>query len=250
MIIVMAMDKLDKFLLVVGNLLIAVGLGATVLAQSQSSTSYKINESYIGPGGSLNSSSPGYKESSTVGDTATGNSSSSGYQTNSGGNTTSDPRLSMVVNTSSINFGGLSTAVAKTATSSFAVLNYTSSGYVVFTVGDPPSNGSHVLTGINPTAASQVGVEQFGINLQANTSPISFGADPVQVPSGSFSFGAASSGYNSANTFRYVNGEGVAGSVKTSGETDYTISYIVNVATTTPGGSYTGGQALVVVGTY
>src|SRR5581483_7724152 len=125
-----------------------------------------------------------------------GESSSGSYRNQAGFNTTNDPRLILVVNTSSINFGQLSTAAATTATSTFKVLNYTSSGYSVFTAGNPPSNGLHTLTGMSPAAASQTGTEQFGINLKANTSPVSFGADPSQVPSGSFSFGAASTGYS------------------------------------------------------
>jgi len=241
---------MNKFLVIVGSLMIFVGLGSAALAQSQSSGSYRIDESYIGPGGSVQSSSAGYQESSTLGDSATGSSSSSGYQTQSGFNTTNDPRLVLVINTASIAFGGFSTSVASHATSTFSVLNYTSSGYSVYSIGNPPSNGSHNLAGMGTTAASQVGVEQFGINLVANTSPVSFGADPVQVPSGSFSFGTAASGYDSADNFRYVAGEKIAESVKASGETDFTISYIVNVATTTPGGSYSGNQELLVVGTY
>lgn len=79
---------------------------------------------------------------------------------------------------------------------------------------------------------------------------MTFGAEAAQVPSGSFSYGVASAGYNTANNFRYVAGEQIAGATRTSGQTNYTISYIVNVATTTPGGQYLGAQALVVVGTY
>ncbi len=240
---------INKAIVVLAYSLILYGVSGVVGAQG-SSPGYRIDESYIGPGGSLESSSASYKEGSTLGDSAVGASNSTTFQTASGFNTTNEPRLTMIVDTSAINFGQLSTVVATTATSTFKVLNYTSSGYTVFTVGAPPSNGAHTLTGVNPTNASVTGTEQFGINLVANTSPVTVGADPVQIPSGSFSFGAASSGYNTANNYRYVNGEAIAQSVKTSGETDYTVSYLVNVANTTPGGTYTGGQTLVVVGTY
>ena len=103
---------------------------------------------------------------------------------------------------------------------------------------------------MNPAAASAVGTEQYGINLKANTSPTTFGADPLQVPSSSFSYGIASTGYNVANNYRYVAGEKIAEAPQTSGQTNYTISYIVNVSTTTAGGAYSGSQSLVVVGTY
>lgn len=241
---------MNKLLISLGTLLIVYGLTSSVLAQSLQSPSYTIDESFIGPGGSIESNSPSYRTQSTLGDTAVGQSDSAAYSTASGFNTTNDPRLAMTVNTSSINFGLLSTAAATTATSTFSVLNYTSYGYSVFTVGSPPTMGSHTLAGMSSTGPSQTGVEQYGINLKANSSPASFGAEAVQVPSTDFAYGTASTGYNTANNFRYVAGEQIAGAARTSGQTNYTISYIVNAANTTPGGTYTGTQALVVVGTY
>lgn len=242
--------SLNKIFVQLGMLLIIVGMSGVGFAQSLQSPSYRIDESFIGPGGTVESSSPNYKESSTAGDIGVGETLSANYRAQAGFNTTSDPRLVMIVNTSSINFGQLSTAVTATATSSFSVLNYTAHGYAVFTIGNPPSISGHTLAGMSSTGPSSTGTEQFGINLKANTSPVTFGANAVQVPSGSFSFGAASTGYNSTNNFRYVAGEQVAESLQTSGETDYTISYIVNAANTTPAGQYQGAQSLVVVGTY
>lgn len=223
------------------------------LALAGTSTNYRIDESYFGPGGVLDSGSTNYQFQSgqqSLGNTGVGESSSNNYQTQAGATTTNDPRLSCVINTSSINFGGLSTSVATTATATFSVLNYTSYGYVVSIIGNPPSNGSHTLANMSSTAASSAGTEQFGINLVANTSPATFGADPVQIPDNTFSFGSAASNYNTANNFRYNSGDTIAQATKSSGQTNYTISYIINAATTTPGGSYSGNQALVCTGTY
>lgn len=241
---------MDRVLVLLGMLLLGYGYAPLVGAQSLSSPSYSIDESYIGPGGSVESSSANYNSASTVGDIGVGNSTSTTYQQDAGFNTTADPRLSVIINTSSVSFGALSTSVATTGTSSFSVLNYTSYGYAVYTTGSAPTNGSHTLTGMNPGTASQVGVEQFGINLRANTSPVSFGANPVQNPSSTFSNGFASTGYDTANTFRFVTGEKIAEATQSSGQTDYTISYVVNVSNNTPGGQYTGAQGIVVVATY
>src|SRR5579871_6421326 len=164
------MKTLDKILLAIGNLLIIITLGSTVLAQSLQSNNYRIDESYIGPGGGVNSTSPHYSESGTVGDLGVGNSSSSNYQANSGFNTTNDPRLSLVISSSSVSFGQFSIGSTVHSTATFNVLNYTSSGYSVFILGNTPSNGSHNLSGVNPTDTSHSGTEQFGINLKANTS--------------------------------------------------------------------------------
>ncbi|HCM52122.1 TPA: hypothetical protein DIS56_03270 [Candidatus Saccharibacteria bacterium] len=241
---------LDKILLIIATILIAYGSAPIVLAQSLQSTNYRIDEHFLGPGGLLESTSTNYQFGGTTGDIGVGRSDSTNFRTESGFNTTAEPRLSVIVNTSSINFGALSTSTTATATATFSVLNYTAYGYSVFTIGNPPSTGGYTLAGMNPAAASAVGTEQYGINLKANTSPTTFGADPLQVPSSSFSYGIASTGYNVANNYRYVAGEKIAEAPQTSGQTNYTISYIVNVSTTTAGGAYSGSQSLVVVGTY
>lgn len=233
--------------------LLIIGCLQVVVQAQSSSPNYQVDESFIGPGGDVQSDSTNYQSGGSVGDIGVGESApdpAGNYKAISGYNTTSDPALTFAVNTSSLNFGALSTAAATTATATFSVYNYTSSGYVVQTIGTPPANSGHVLTAMSSTAASSPGTEQYGINLVANTSPTTFGANPSQVPSSVFSFGAAASGYNTTNQFRYVNGESIATASQSSGQTNYTISYIVNVATSTPGGSYSGTQELVCVGTY
>lgn len=224
--------------------------GSVAFADSYNSTNYRIDESFIGGGGLIQSNSANYSGSDSIGSPAVGGSASTNYQTDSGYTTTSDPALSLIITSATVNFGAFSTASTKTGTSTFSVLNYTTYGYVAYIVGSPPSNGSHTLAGMSSTAASSTGTEQFGINLVANTAPATFGANPVQVPSGSFSFGSAASNYNTTNMYRYVAGETIAQATKNSGETDYTISYIVNVSTSTAGGSYSGDQQIIVIGTY
>lgn len=221
---------------------------STILAAN--SSNYQIQEDFVGGGGVIDSSSPNYQSSDVVGDAAVGDSAGTSYQTQSSYKTTPDPTLTFAVNSSSVSLGALSSAMTKTGTATFNVLNYTSSGYIVQAVGSPPSNGVHSLTGMSSPTASAVGTEQFGINLKANTSPATFGADPVQVPSSSFGYGAAAAGYNTANQFKYVSGNTIATATKTSGKTNYTISYIANISVNTPGGSYSGDQTIVCTGTY
>lgn len=227
--------------------------GVVQVAAQGTSTNYRIDESFVGPGGNLDSGSTNYQFQSgqqSVGNTGVTNGVSTNYQAQGGVTTTNDPRLSCIINTGSINFGALSTSVATTATATFSVLNYTSSGYIVSIVGSPPSNSGHALANMASNSASSVGTEQFGINLVANTSPVTFGVNPTQIPDSTFSFGAAATNYNTDGSFRYNSGETIASATKTSGETDYTISYIVNASTTTPGGSYSGNQVLICTGTY
>jgi len=129
------------------------------------------------------------------------------------------------------------------------VLNYTSYGYIVQIIGQPPNNGAYTLAGMSSPAGSQAGQEQFGINLKNNDSP-DIGAEAQQVPDGSFSLGAAATGYNTVDNFKYVSGNTIAQASESSGRTDYTVSYVANISINTPGGSYSGNQTLVVTGTY
>lgn len=230
------------------GLLVTILLSATAVAST--SNNYQIQEDFVGGGGVIDSSSPNYTSSDVIGDTAVGDANGTNYNTQSSYKTTSDPTLSFIVNTSSVSLGALSSATTKTGAATFKVLNYTSYGYIVQTLGNPPNNGAHTLTGMSSQAASATGTEQFGINLKANTSPIAFGADPVQVPGSTFSYGVAATGYNTANQYKYVSGNTIASAPKSSGETDYTISYIANISINTPGGSYSGNQVLVCTGTY
>jgi hypothetical protein len=106
------------------------------------------------------------------------------------------------------------------------------------------------MLGLTTPTISSVGTEQFGINLVANTAPTTFGANPSQAPDASFSFGQAAAGYDTPNYFKYVTGDTIAYSNKSSGETDYTISYLFNVSNATPGGQYTLHHVLVATSTF
>jgi hypothetical protein len=94
---------------------------------------------------------------------------------------------------------------------------------------------------------SSPGIEQFGVNLVANTSPTSAGANPAQSI---FGVGEAATNYDTPNSYRYVSGDTIAFAPKSSGVTTFTITYLVNVGALTPGGQYTSAQQLICVATY
>jgi len=209
------------------------------------SPNYRFTESTVGNGGLIHSSSTNFQSSGdAVGSTAVGNSGSTNYQFNSGPVTTADPALGFAVTSAAASFGNFNAAQVATATASFTVSDYTSYGYAVQVLGNPPSNGSHTLPAMASTDISRPGQEQFGINLVANTG---FGANPDQ---GLFGKGVAAANYNTADHFRYVNGETIASAPKSSGITVFTISYIINVSNITPGGAYTASQSVVCTGTF
>lgn len=219
----------------------------TTTVSATQSPNYRFDESTIGSGGLIQSSSTNFQSSSATGDLAVGDSASGNFQVESGSQTTNDPTLSFAINNFDANFGSFSASSATVTTASFSVSNYTSYGYVVQMLGTPPTNGNHTITPMATTATSQTGIEQFGVNLVANTAPISVGANPNN---GQFGFGEASPNYDTTNQFRYVSGETIARAPKSSGVTTYTISYLINVGSLTPGGKYKSNQTLIVTGTY
>lgn len=215
-------------------------------AQSTQSPNYRFDESTIGQGGLINSSSANYQGTSSAGDLGVGESGSNNFNFQGGSQTTNDPSLAVEVNGTAA-LSDFSSTIPSTGTSTFTVSNYTSYGYVVNILGTPPTNNGHTIAAITAPWTSSPGFEQFGINLVANTAPTSFGANPVQ---GHFAFGTAATNYNTANQYRYVSGETIASAPKSSGVTTYTISYLVNVGALTPGGKYESNQTLIVTGTY
>lgn len=173
-----------------------------------------------------------------------------GSRLQAGFNTDRTEYLEFQVNTASIDFGTLATGSTATGTATFSVKSYLANGYQVVTASTPPKNSSYTMAGMASPAASAAGTEQFGINLRANTSPTTFGANPVQQPDDTFSFGAPATGYNTVNQYKYVNGDVIASSSRSSGQTDFTISYILNIGSLTRGGTYTMSHVLVATSTF
>lgn len=229
-----------------------VGTAAPVFAAAQfqsSSTSYGVNEVFFGSGGSDNSSSTNYQAQLSAGETAVGGASSNNYQMHAGFNTNDAPLLEFAVNGGTYDLGVLSSGSTASTMASFTVRNYLSNGYVIMLYGAPPSNGSHTLSAMSSLALAQPGTEQFGVNLAANTSP-SVGAAPSQIPDSSFGFGEATANYDQANYFQFVNGDTVAMSPSSSGQTDYDMSIVANISKATPSGSYSGQLVLTVLPTF
>jgi hypothetical protein len=205
---------------------------------------------YFGNGGELRACSSTYCSKQSAGETGVGNTSSNNYQAQAGFNTDREPYLELNVNGTNIDLGVLDSLTTKTANATFSVKTYLAGGYIVATASDPPRNGSDLLDPMSSAGPSSVGTEQFGINLAANTSPATFGAAPSQVPDGTFSYGDADTDYATPNVFKYLKGDTIASSDRSSGQTDYTISYIFNVSNVTPGGTYSLRHVLVATSTF
>ena len=242
--------KWRRELLALGVSLVALCVWSGVAYAQSSSSNYKVNEYFFGTGGELSPSSANYQAKMSAGELTVGNTSSANYQFNAGFNTSDTPLLEFAVNGGTYDMGTIGAGVTGTAVASFTVRNYLSSGYVVVMYGTPPTNAQgHTLPGLSSATTSQPGTEQFGVNLVANTNP-TIGSNVGQVPDSTFSYGTPVAGYDTPNYFKFVSGDTIALSSKSSGQTNYALSMIANATTVTPDGQYGGTLDLEVVPTF
>ena len=218
-------------------------------AETSSSTNYQITEMELGAGTTQESCSGQYCTKASIGDMTTGGSASEKHTAQFGSVTPDEPLLEVIIQPGVSNLGVLTTEKTATKTVGLQIRSYLSSGYVVQLTGAPPKYGTHTLATPKDPTASTPGTEQFAINAVRNTAP-AVGADPVQVPSDAMSFGRVMERYNTPNQFAYTSGEVVARSDVESGQTNYTISMIVNISNATPAGHYTGDFSAVVIPLY
>lgn len=242
----------------------ALGIGAAVsifivlpvLAQESTSPNYRVNEYQFGSGGELDSTSTNFRAQSNVGSLGVGRSSSANYDAESGFVTPSEPFLELFINTTSVELGTLTTTQTATGNSIFWVRTYLSSDYIVQTMSPSlTSEGGAVIDAKSVLGAVSAGTEEFGINLVANSSPATFGNDPLNVPDNSFADGEIATGYSTPNQYKYGQGDVIARAAATIGNqavgrTDYTISYIANINSITEAGSFTMIHDIVVTATF
>lgn len=252
-----------------GTALVYADSCATNPDQQTCSNNYGVSESFFGTGGVDTCPTQGgnaYCAKQSAGELTVGNVKGTAYQAQAGFNTDRLPYIEIVAQTPSVDVGVLSSSHPNVGISQFYVKSYLSSGYVVQTWGTPPTYASHTFSTSSTPVASSVGTEQFGINLVANnvsgavdgTGAVTpnFGANPTQDPDSSFSFGyvyhnvGSDQVYDTANSFKYTNGDIIAASNSSSGYTHYTISYLFNISPVTPAGTYIMNQSLVATATF
>lgn len=228
-----------------------VALPAAVHAQINS-PGFQVDEVMIGTGGDPEICSDGYCALQSAGGTG-GSASSNNYGLQAGFGSPDEPTLVVVVTNNVIDLGVLNSSSTAAASANFSVSTYLSAGYVVRIHGNSPRNVSgsanHTLDAMDGAGGSIPGIEQFGINLRANTVP-GIGVDPIQFPDDSFAYGSPTTAYNQPDIYKYEDGDTIAESNAESGQTDYTISIIANVATITPGGRYQTTLVIQAIATF
>ncbi|MFY9228153.1 MAG: hypothetical protein WAO28_02400 [Candidatus Microsaccharimonas sp.] len=135
-----------------------------------------------------------------------------------------------------------------TAQSQMSASTNAGSGYAITVNGPTLTSGGNTVTAMGSPAVVARGVSQFGLNLKANTlvtasKPAGFGIEVAVASNGTNYRGQATTGYNTADTYKFTSGDVVADSANGgAGGTDaqiFTVSYIVNVPGSQPAGTYT-----------
>ncbi|HEU0266628.1 MAG TPA: hypothetical protein VFQ70_03300 [Candidatus Saccharimonadaceae bacterium] len=216
-----------------------------VAAEVSSSKNYQVTDTEFGSTSLQQSCSSKYCATVSIGDMTPGEKAGvAQFRTY----TTGHAHLQVIIEAGSSDLGTLSTEETATKTMVVKVQNYIGAGYVVQIVGTPPTFDTHVLKALTSPSASRAGHEQFGLNVVKNTLP-NVGVDPSSDSSKTV-LGAAAADYDTANLFQYHSGDVVARGTSASGETDYTVSMIVNISNLTPPGHYTSNLQAVVIPTY
>jgi hypothetical protein len=135
---------------------------------------------------------------------------------------------------STVSLGRGSSIATSTGTSVMAAATNGSTGYSITVNGQTLTSGSDSIDAMSTGGASIIGNEQFGINLAGNNVTPAVGASV----SGSGS-AVAETGYNTNDNFKFVDGETIASASGPTNANTFTISYIANIAGSTPAGTYT-----------
>jgi hypothetical protein len=158
---------------------------------------------------------------------------------------TVDPTISFSLGSNSVGLGTLTTGAAGTGSHTVSAATNASGGFSITYNGDTLKSGANSIAAYS-SAISSPGTAGFGINLKANATP-SVGANPT-TNAGTCGIAA---NYNTANTYHFVANTATAiTSVTTPSDCVYTTSYVANISSTTPAGSYSTSLTYVATGNF
>jgi hypothetical protein len=118
--------------------------------------------------------------------------------------------------------------------SQMAVGTNASRGFVVTANGTGMAAGTNVIDSLSTPTSSVPGINQFGINLVANSTP-----QIGENQSGDWPNAAPTADYNQTDKYKFVSGDVVASAPDVSLIEKFTISYIVNSSKDLRAGVYT-----------
>ena len=248
---------------------------ASCVANQQSCTSkYGVSQTQFGSGSGVmcplhSSPTSQYCANASVGDLADGGVSSGNQDKSNVGTgltTNRAPFIAFTVGGVSTDLGTLSSSTSATVNANFTVQTYLAGGYIVQVSAKPPHlvNG-HILATPASVATPVAGTEMFGMNLISNTTNpsgglVPYGANPQCSPDSTFCPSGAmtssiTSNYNQNNKYYYPgSGSNYTGTIINSntstGSVSYTMSYVYDIANTTPPGTYIYNGIFIATSTY
>jgi hypothetical protein len=140
-----------------------------------------------------------------------------------------------------------------TATSQMVASTNAGTGYSITVNGTTMTSGANTIPAMGTATTSVIGSGQFGLNVMSNTTP-AIGAAITPAANGTNLRGQGLTGYNTADTFKFLTGDAVANSGNASlGASDaqnYTVSYLVNVSGSQTAGIYTTTLSYICTATF
>lgn len=131
-----------------------------------------------------------------------------------------------------IDVGELQDNLTTTASMQFSGATNDVTGFTTYITGNTMTSGNNIIDALASNGPSVTGTSQFGLNVRANTAPTA-GLDPIGPGTTT-----ATGGYNTPNSYRFVNGEAITSSPIPTDFKIFTATYIVNVSPSQPAGIY------------
>lgn len=145
---------------------------------------------------------------------------------------------------STIDLGALSTTATASSTNKIDASTNATGGYVIRYYGSTLTSGANTVAALASPTASTTGTGQFGLNVRANTTP-AVGSDVTGT-----GIGTGSSGYNTANQFKFASGDPIVQAASATNSNTYTVSYIANIAGAQAAGQYTTTLTYICTATF
>jgi len=205
------------------------------LSAAMQSTNYQIWADTFSQGGGENQASDNYNLKDTLGEAIVGTSSSTADTIRAGYREikyfTGREVLTLTVSASSLDFGTLSQAQAKTVSHTLAVDTNSENGLsVVFTGSTLTCSacaGANTIAGIGAGAnTSKIGTSQFGFN-------VIYSASTAATPRAN-----EVSPYSSTGQYAFHSGDQIISSSRSINATTFNVNYIANIKGTEPDGAY------------
>lgn len=155
-----------------------------------------------------------------------------------------DESVTFTLAAATVPLGTLTTSSTGANTSSMTAATNAASGYSITVNGTTLTSGANTIAALATPTASTLNTAQFGLNLAANTTPV------VGTAASGTGTGTAATGYNTANQFKFVNGDTVATAAAPTNSNTFTTSYIANINGSAAAGSYSTQLTYIATANY